>query len=383
MGIQNLHQLLEKYAPECYIQKHLSEYAFKKIGIDISLYLYKFKASRGDDWLEAFVSLVSCLRKWDIHCFFIYDGKAPIEKIEEQKRRRENLSKQGERADALEKEILNFESNGEVGEMIREICKKEGYVSLFRNKERINIELAKNKLESMRGMIISITNDDIQLTKNLFDILKVPYMTAPDEAERFACHLCVNGKLDAILSEDTDILPYGTPLFLTKIDIFNSTVVELEHKKILEILDMTKETFLDLCILCSCDYNHNVAGYGWVKNFDLIREYKTIEKVVERMSALDLESKEKTKKKLLKEKKVDEIIKLNEKLEKVFEPSVLKYERCRELFSCPNNIDFYVKYCGEPDFDELTKFMYINGIRTNQNVLKKTLGLREIIFEST
>ena len=133
MGIQNLHQLLEKYAPECYIQKHLSEYAFKKIGIDISLYLYKFKASRGDDWLEAFVSLVSCLRKWDIHCFFIYDGQAPIEKIEEQKRRRENLSKQGERADALEKEILNFESNGEVGEMIREICKKEGYVSLFRN----------------------------------------------------------------------------------------------------------------------------------------------------------------------------------------------------------------------------------------------------------
>ena len=68
MGIKHLHQLLQKYAPNCYEKKHLSEFSYKRVAIDISLYLYKYKAISGDRWMESFVYLISCLRKWNIHC---------------------------------------------------------------------------------------------------------------------------------------------------------------------------------------------------------------------------------------------------------------------------------------------------------------------------
>ena len=80
MGIKNLHKFLRKHCPEVYTSVHLSNYAFKKVAIDISLYMFKYKTVFGDSWLQAFVNLVACLRKNEIHCLFVYDNGCPIEK---------------------------------------------------------------------------------------------------------------------------------------------------------------------------------------------------------------------------------------------------------------------------------------------------------------
>jgi hypothetical protein len=162
MGIKQLHKLLKKYAPNCYETIHLSHFEYQRVAIDISLYLYKYKAIAGDRWIESFVYLISCLRKWNIHCIFVYDNKAPIEKLEEQKRRREVRVKQGDRVLELEKEIEIYESGGEPSEKMIEICKKEGVVSLLKrsnnnSRQIIDIKVVKKKLESMKRMIISIT----------------------------------------------------------------------------------------------------------------------------------------------------------------------------------------------------------------------------------
>lgn len=133
MGIKKLHQILEKYASKCYQTKHLSCYSFKKIAIDISLYLYKYKAIAGDRWIESFLGLINSLRKWDIHPIFIYDGIAPIEKLEEQKRRRESRDKQNEKIKQLEEQIFEYEQKGVVGNLIEEICKKK-VSSLFKKR---------------------------------------------------------------------------------------------------------------------------------------------------------------------------------------------------------------------------------------------------------
>jgi len=44
---------------------------------------------------------------------------------------------------------------------------------------------------------------------------------------------------------------------------------------------MTYEEFVDLCILCGCDYTEWLEGVGPVTAFKLIKEHKTIEKVLE------------------------------------------------------------------------------------------------------
>ena len=351
MGIKQLHKLLKKYAPNCYETIHLSHFEYKRIAIDISLYLYKYKAIAGDRWVESFVYLISCLRKWNIHCIFVYDDKAPIEKLEEQKRRREVRIKQGDRVIELEKEIKIYEDGGEPSEKMIDICKKEGVVSLLKrssetSRQIIDIKLIKKKVESMKSMIISITEEDLQTSRDLFDILKIPYTTAISEAEAYSSYLCIHGKVDAVLSEDTDVLAYGASLFLTKIDTLNDTVVCINYQKMLDELEMTKETFIDLCIMLGCDYNTNIPKIGPEKSYALLKRYKNI----------------------------DDIKEIEDQKE------ILHHIRVRELFTIPTEIDFYVPYCGIPDFPNVNEFLFKNGLRFNMAKLKKNLGESELSF---
>ena len=356
MGIKNLHRVLEKYSPGCYKTTHLSHFSYKKVAIDISLYLYKYKAIHGERWVECFLSLIVCLRKWDVHCIFIYDGQAPVEKVEEQLRRRETRSKMGDKIAEIERQLREYEETGVIGELIEEISKKEGIVSLFRKKIGINVSAVKAKIESMKSMMISIVPSDIILSQKLFDVMHIPYVKAPAEAECYASQLCVDGKVDAVLSEDTDVLAYGTPVFLTKIDTQKDTVVQITYSSILEETGMTKETFTDLCIMCSCDYNSNLPMIGPEKSYQLLSVYKKIEDVISHLQS--------TKKSVY----TDDAC------------SILKYQRCRELFST-YPIDYYIPYCGMPDFMVLQEFLFINSIRFDMAVLRKHLSPRELSFE--
>ncbi len=46
---------------------------------------------------------------------------------------------------------------------------------------------------------------------------------------------------------------------------------------------MSQEEFIDLCILCGCDYTNQISGLGPATAFKLIKEHKTIEAVLEKL----------------------------------------------------------------------------------------------------
>ena len=368
MGILNLHQILQKYAPNCYKTRHLSDFSNQKVAIDISLYLYKFKSFSGERWLDSFIGLIQCLRKWNIHPIFIYDGKAPIEKFDEQNKRRQSKNKQNEKIVELEKQIKLYEETGEIGIMLSEMCYTK-VPSLFRpssnNKSNFNINIAKEKLKTLKDAIFSITDEDIALTKELFDILTVPYIEAPSEAECYASHLCFYGQVDSVLSEDTDVLVYKTPSFLSKIDTLNNTVTEINYREMIEELEFTEEMFTDFCIMCSCDYNNNIPLIGPEKSYNLIKTFRSIENVINELKQI--------KNKDQSPKYTDDMF------------SVLKYERCRELFSTDfNNIKEKDKsknmYTSIPNFEYLNEFMFRNNIKYNIENLKKYTNPYEICF---
>lgn len=43
---------------------------------------------------------------------------------------------------------------------------------------------------------------------------------------------------------------------------------------------MTHEEFIDLCILCGCDYTTNIPGIGPIKAFKYVQEQKSIESII-------------------------------------------------------------------------------------------------------
>ena len=351
MGIKsNFLNFLKNKSPESFETIHLSEYAFRKVAIDVSLYMHKFKAVCGDNWLISFINLVACLRKNEVHCVFIYDGQAPVEKQKEQEKRRAVKNNMIEQIKNIEESIIEFTKTGIANQILIDFNSKctTNNKRLLNSNTELNIKAIKEKLKIKKSQIISINSDDYTLTKDLFEILEVPYYVATNEAEKMCSKLCIDNEVDAVLSEDTDTLAYGTPVFLSKIDITNSTCVRINYKSLLNNLEITREQFLDFCILCGTDYNNNIQGVGSVSSFKLIKTYGSLEVIGENTE---------------------------------YDLSQLNYVRVRELFTKfnENDIKSDVQYCGEPDFDILKNFLNSIQLNINYEYLKKCF-IREIII---
>jgi flap endonuclease-1 len=357
MGIKDMNKFLRDVCPQVFEEIHISEYSFKKIAIDVSLYLCKFKSIMGDDWLSAFLNLVACLRKNEVHCVFIYDTSSPPEKDQEKKERAEQRAKTEEKVCKLEDALDTYHKTQEVDPILIELYEKnkskyeKEHQPLLTNKvEKVNVNMyiVEAIIKKMRSNVLEISPEDFAKTRVLFDILKVPYLLAPCEAETMCADLCKRGIVDAVLTEDTDVLAYECPIFLSKINT-NGTCMRIKYDEVLEALELTKEAFLDMCIMFSCDYNKNIPKVGCKGSYKYIKEYESIE-AIQANTTLDI--------------------------------SILNHIRVRELFKDYTRSTLTkIPFCGSPDFNKLTEFVFKNNIKHNVETLKKSfIDSSSIVF---
>lgn len=348
MGIKGLHPFMKKNFPNIYTVINLNKLSGKKIAIDISLYMFKYKATNADFWLTSFINLVCCLRKNNIHCVFIYDNGAPKEKELARGERDKNRMKQGDRIYNLEDEIGKYEeqqsdkddktsqqSSSPYPELDELVKKKPQFKNLLT--DTINIDMVKDEIKRLKDQLIIIDKEDIALTKQLFDILKVPYFDAVEEAENNCAWLCKKKLVYGVLSEDSDLLAYGCPVFVTKIDIKTNTVTIIKYRNVLKETGFRSKQFTDFCIMNGCDYNKNIYRVGPVKAFSLLNQYKSIEGI-ENNTELDT--------------------------------TILNYKRTREIFLQPKGNEVDIDYCGIPDFKKLESYIVINNCKINFEYIK-------------
>ena len=337
MGIKQLNNLLRSKCPEVFQEIHLSEFAYQKVSIDVSLYLCKFK-SLSDSWLGSFTKLISCLRKHNVHCVFIFDNGHPEEKTKEREERRNNREKNRVRIEMWESWLEKFEKGEEEWNTCLDELIGSGSAALTIVEKKREV---KHILEKKRRSLLSIVDEDFIKLRLLFDAMKVSYYDAPLEAETMCADLCKRGIVAAAMSDDTDVLAYGSPVFLTKVDIYRGTATKILYKDMLEKLKLgSSSQFLDLCIMCGTDYNKNIAKVGCETSYKYILQYGDIE-TIGQSKGLDL--------------------------------TVLNYKKSRELFTVYEQYDFGGKdipFNGFPDIEKI------------KNILaeeKETLNLFDVI----
>ena len=356
MGIKSsFNSFLRDTCPDVFEQIHISEYSFKKVAIDISLYLHKYKAVCGDRWLSAFINLISSLRRNEIHCVFIFDGKAPVEKLGEQEKRRDTRDKLDHKLYELEEALDDYNKTGIVAKCIIDLySKSKSPKRLLGNRPGgVDMLWVEKKIQQRRGQLYDVSPKDFEDARELFTILKVPFYTAPGEAEKMCSAMCISGFVSAVLSEDTDVMAYGAPIFLTKIDTSSDTCVRITNSRLIESLSLNKKKFLDLCIMCGTDYNPNISKIGSKTAY----------------------------KKVLQHGGIDEI-----SLETSLDISVLNHVRVRELFtdfSCEDKAMIKIPYCGAPDFSFLEKFVSSRKINVNIDKLCKDFTHNVVVFEGS
>ena len=94
----------------------------------------------------------------------------------------------------------------------------------------------------------------------------------------------MNGKVYATATEDMDALTFRTPKLLRRLTFSGGkdkqAILEIDVEQVLSGMDLTYQQFVDLCILCGCDYCSTIKGVGPKTALKLIKTYKTIEAVV-------------------------------------------------------------------------------------------------------
>ncbi|KAJ3303304.1 Elongation of fatty acids protein 2 [Kappamyces sp. JEL0829] len=120
--------------------------------------------------------------------------------------------------------------------------------------------------------------------QKLLDLMGIPWVDAPCEAEAQCAALAKAGKVYGVGSEDMDTITFAAPVLLrhlTYSEAKKAPIQEFSHDKILEGLGLDQSQFIDLCILLGCDYLDSIRGIGPHKAYSLIKEHKSLERILE------------------------------------------------------------------------------------------------------
>lgn len=132
--------------------------------------------------------------------------------------------------------------------------------------------------EAQRSSILS--TQMIQDSKKLLDLLGLPTVQAPSEAEAQCAFMTKNDEVFAMNSRDYDSLLFGSKKLLRHLTISNKENVEIIIlRKFLEHHKITHEQLVDIGILIGTDYNEGIFGVGPKTSLKLIKEHKKIEKI--------------------------------------------------------------------------------------------------------
>lgn len=268
MGIHGLMKLLAEECPQAIKEQEMENFTGRKVAIDASMAMYQFlvavrmssngnaaasmqltnEAGEVTSHIQGMFNRTIKMMTSGIKPVYIFDGKPPEMK------------------------------GGELAKRIAKRAKAEA--DLAQAKEAGDSE----DVDKFSRRLVKVTRQHNEDCKELLRLMGVPVFTAPCEAESQCAELAKKGKVYAVATEDMDALTFRTPKLLRKLTFSQGKdkqpIVEIDFELVLSGLQLTYEQFVDLCILCGCDYCTSIKGIGPKTALKLIRQYHSIENIV-------------------------------------------------------------------------------------------------------
>lgn len=234
MGVRHLNRFIQQNCCQSPPSRvHLREFTGKRIAVDASIYLYRFSAEGA--LLENIYLMASIFRHYNIHAVFVFDGPPPPQKndlIEKRKKKKDDAKREYDRLEKILKEnksggnTLAPEIHDEMEETMRELKKQ----------------------------FVRLRDCDIVTVKELLVSFGFATIDAEGEADVLCANLSIKRRVDACLSDDTDMFVYGCPVVIRSLSLLNHTVISYNMRDILKSLQLTQHEFKMLCVICGTDY---------------------------------------------------------------------------------------------------------------------------------
>nr|CCD16055.1 unnamed protein product [Trypanosoma congolense IL3000] len=340
MGVLGLSKLLYDRAPGAIKEKELKCYFGRRIAIDASMAVYQFVIAMKGFQEGQSVELTNdagevtshlngiffrTLRMIDegLRPIYVFDGKPPSLKNSE-------LDSRRQRAEEAKHEY--------------EKAKEEG---------------DDEAMEKMSKRMVRVSREQMDEVKTLLQLMGIPVVQAPSEAEAQCAELVRKDKAWAVGTEDMDALAFGARVMLRHLtygEAKKRPIAEYHLEDILELAGMTMEQFIDLCILLGCDYVPKIPGIGPHKAWEGIKKYGSMEAFLESLDGT-----------------------------KYVVPEGFNYVEARNFFLHPEvtpgeEIEIQFR---EPDEEGLVKFLVQEKLFNKDRVLKGIQRLRDALAKKT
>ena len=287
MGIHGLPDYLKKEAPEYIQQVDVRALGVRRVAIDghqwMTMVTKKVLADTymdaPDPWAELTAdALDGCKQQWlrqalqntcmwldlEIEPVWVFDGPAPAAKA----------TRKAERADARARAVERLEELRTTTATAAAAVGAGGWLVPTSDQD------TRTKILSLRQQLIGLQPGWLDALVEVLTAAGVPWVQGATEGEKVACMLWRVGKVDAVVSSDTDCLVYGCDRVITSpraVRVDGQVLMSLYARPyILEFLELTDDQFVEFCIGCGCDYNTNIPRVGPVKVHELMRDHGSI-----------------------------------------------------------------------------------------------------------
>lgn len=391
MGIKDLYAVIEKEAGDCFETVTLHKLSGLRIAIDISIFLYQYIRTAGNDgWVNMFINFLCKFLKHNIITVCIFDGpNPPSEKKLEQLYRREAVKVSVDKMDRcieLRDTLARYNEEDDLpGDLVEE-CKLLLKSRNSKNPDLTNYYSAMDIISSLQKKIDTLANQTIAITAEhratafkIVNMMGLHAIQADGEAEGVCSYLAKIGEVHGVLSEDTDCLAYGAPflfVYRQKYKVSDEKIYAIHLQTILDRMGYTYDQFLDLCVLLKCDYNKHTYTNG-KQSPTVFKGYIPDE---------DGNVPEKAKPQNLGMTRIMELMRRFGSFEKIREyminPEDVKYERCREIFLTKPVLPFDKMYETnlQPDFEALEDFVVQNRVYVNMTHIRELLKPTPVVF---
>jgi len=286
MTIKALLKYLKDHHKHLFHKTNMYTFHKSKISIDVSGIAYSYWAVKQrhmtykisnaaeeinldelcDVWLKHIWTFISKLLRLGITPVMVFDGEPPAEKAEVMKMR-SSKKKSGK------EEISDFL------EKMRKID------PLLRTSSDVE------HLRSLYNKVTLLTGNHMAILKAFLNGLGLPVLQAKNEAEELCCLLCREGLVSAVYCEDSDCMAHLAPCWLfNKADTTeyvserHERIEQFEYLLISEVLQelkLSESSFVDLCIMCGCDYNINIKNIGPDKSYKRLLKCGSIDNITD------------------------------------------------------------------------------------------------------
>ncbi len=228
MGIKNMLKFLNTNFPNSIKKIETNNFEHKYIAIDISILLYQVIIAirnsgadminnQGDissHILGLFNKTINLL-KMNIIPIYVFDGKPPVFKTKTINTRKE-----------------------------------------FKQKatDKLNEDLTEEEKIKYFKRTVYISKKQIDECMELLDLMGIPYITAPEEADSQCAELVKSGIADGVLTEDMDIMTFGATKIYRNLTSYSKDKYMILMDDVLNELKLNYEQFVELCLLFGCDY---------------------------------------------------------------------------------------------------------------------------------